>query len=404
MENKRRRGQNSAPINQENMQQNYSGEPTPPKKEKASGEFNNLKLLFFTPFVVALFCAWQIKSAVGLLPSVLVTGITVALAVVLSIMFVLAFVAVKTNKTVSKVGTTVANVVLLLVFLFVGFFGIKINSTMGQMSSSAEKKADSVNVSHEVFNVLISGTDTRNDEIDTPSRSDVIMVATINPKSHKVQYTSLPRDTYYPLTCSGEYDKLTHASAKSMDCLETTVEDILGIEINYYVKANFSAVINMIDAVGGIDVEVDATFCGQDENDVKNAYCFTPGVTHMSGGQALSYARERHSFANGDYARAQHQQQVLSAFAQAVMSNPTSINQLFDISAQSVRTNMSTSELKSLLKIMSGSTDMETEGYTVQGTGSSVNIPSEGLYGTSVQVLNQDSLAEAKSKIEAASK
>ncbi len=346
---------------------------------------------YFIPFTLILISGLLFKSVFPIAQLL----ITIGLTVILVISFTLAYSGAKSRHKFIKFITTFLNIILMLIFIVIGFFSMQLKIGLSQVATS-DVKADKVNVNHSSFNVLVSGTDTRTDEIDTASRSDVIMVATINPKTNKVLFTSLPRDTYYPLTCTGEYDKLTHASAKSMDCLVNTVEDILDININYYIKANFYTVINMIDAVGGIDIEVDQAFYGQDENDVKNAYYFSPGMTHMDGSMALSYARERHSFSDGDYTRAKHQQQVMNAFAQQVMLNPTKISSLINISTNSIRTNMSSNELMDLLNSF---TSFESEGYVVSGSGTTVNIPSEDLYGTSVQVLSDSSLAEATAKI-----
>ncbi len=359
-----------------------------PKKKMGS---KVKKIKYFIPFILILLCGALFKSVFPFAKTIVAIG----LAIIFVLSYGLSYKGATTRRKFVKFITTFINIILMLFFIVIGIFSMQFRIGLSQVATP-EVEADKVNVNRNTFNVLVSGTDTRTDEIDTPSRSDVIMVATINPKENKVLFTSLPRDTYYPLTCTGEYDKLTHASAKSMDCLVSTVEEILDININYYIKANFYTVINMIDAVGGIDVDVDQAFYGQDENDVENAYYFSPGVTHMDGSMALSYARERHSFSDGDYARAYHQQQVMNAFIQKVMLNPTKISGLISISTDSVRTNMTSSEL---MDIIDSFTSFESEGYVVSGTGTTVDIPSEDLYGTSVQVLSDTSLTEATTKI-----
>ncbi len=390
MEQKRRRGDVKK---QEKLKPNSNSKNNPSSNEQNSGnkKINLKSLKYFIPLIVIVLSGMNFKSVI---PVAQMT-VSIALTTIFVISFGCSYIgAFKTGK-VKKFFATFLNVLLMLIFIVISVFTIQIKSGLNDMTTN-DVKPNKVNINRDSFNVLISGTDTRSDEIDKPSRSDVIMVATINPKDNKVLFTSLPRDTYYPLTCSGMPDKLTHASADSMECLQSTVESILDIEINYYIKANFYAVIDLIDAVGGITVDVDTAFCGQDENDVKNAYCFTPGPSDLNGSQALSYARERKSFSDGDYTRAMHQQQVMNAFILKVLSNPTSFDNLIAISSQSVRTNMSSSEL---LNLMNSFSSFESEGYVVSGTGAMVDIPQQGLYGTSVQMLNDASVAEAQNKI-----
>ncbi len=367
--------------------------PQEKKVKKEKRKFNASKILYFIPFVIIVISGLLFKSVFPLLETIVVIAMTILFAASYGMSYYGATGRVKFLRGLF----TFINIILMLIALVVGYFSFQVRMGLSDIAGGTpEVESKSVNVNKDSFNVLISGTDTRDDQIDSPSRSDVIMVATVNPKSGEVLMTSLPRDTYTQLTCTGTYDKLTHASGYDMSCLIDTVESILDIEINYYIKANFFAVINLIDAVGGIDVEVDQYFCGQDENDVEDAYCFTPGMMHMDGAQALSYARERHSFSDGDYTRAMHQQQVMSAFMLKVMKNPGSINDLIEVSASSMRTNMTSSELMSLAGTL---TTVESEGYVIQGTGTTVDIPEQGLYGTSVQVLNEASIAEAQTKI-----
>ncbi len=276
--------------------------------------------------------------------------------------------------------------------------GFKSNTkVIGHYKEKVDIQSGSKNVNRETFTVLLTGTDTRTDQIDSNSRSDSIMVATVNPKTAEAAVVSIPRDAYVESSCLGGYDKITHSSLNGMNCLIDDVENLLDIEIDYYMKVNFFTVIDAIDAVGGIDVEVEEYFCGQDENDNLNAYCFEPGTQHLSGAEALSYARERHSFADGDYARAEHQQQVISGFLQALMtSGPVAINNLLEVASESARTNLSASQLTDLAKLLQKSDDFSMETYTIDGYGMSADLPYWGLYGTSVQQLDSASIEEAK--------
>lgn len=273
---------------------------------------------------------------------------------------------------------------------------------LGKYSEKVEIQTGNKKVTKEVFTVLLTGTDARSDSIDSNSRSDSIMVAKVNPQTASAAIISIPRDAYILSSCTGGYDKITHSSLNGMNCLIDDVENLLDVEIDYYLTVNFFAVIDAIDAVGGIDVEVEQAFCGQDEYDNLNAYCFEAGEQHLSGAEALSYARERHSFSDGDYARARHQQQVINGFLRSLMtSGPLAINNLLDVASQSARTNLSASELTDLAKLLQKSDDFSIDSYTLEGYGMSADLPYWGLYGTSVQNIEESSISEAKTKLAA---
>ncbi len=268
---------------------------------------------------------------------------------------------------------------------------------IGHYKEKIKIKTNKTNVTRKPFTILLTGVDARVDNIDANSRSDSIMVARVNPKTADVSIVSLPRDSYVLSTCTGANDKLTHSSLNGINCLIDDVENLLDIDIDYYLTVNFFAVIKAIDAVGGIDINIESAFCGQDEYDNPNAYCFNEGMQHLSGAEALSYARERHSFSGGDYARAEHQRQVVTAFIKSLISSgPLAINELLEVLSESARTNMSAKQITSLIKLLQKTDDINVESYTVEGYGSIVDIPYWGLYSTSVQVLDDGSVNEAK--------
>ena len=125
-----------------------------------------------------------------------------------------------------------------------------------------------VNVTSEPFNVYITGIDTYG-TISTVSRSDVNMIATVNPKTHQILLTSIPRDYYVPQPCqAGQTDKLTHTGIFGVDCTVETVENYFGIDINYYVRVNFSSVENIVNALGGITVNNPVAFTASDGTSV----------------------------------------------------------------------------------------------------------------------------------------
>ena len=127
-------------------------------------------------------------------------------------------------------------------------------------STTTTKTVDDINSTP--FNVLITGTDSRNG-FGEVGRSDVNMIASVNPKTHVVLLTSIPRDYYVETACpaengcaAGQMDKLTHTGLHGTETTKATIEKLLGIEINYTMQVNFSSVINLVDALGGIDINV----------------------------------------------------------------------------------------------------------------------------------------------------
>lgn len=176
-------------------------------------------------------------------------------------------------------------------------------------SSNADKK-------NNTFSVYISGSDSRSDDILATGRSDVNIIATINPDTRQILLLSTPRDYYVPLSIADESslpDKLTHAGIYGVDVSMDTLAQLYDMDIDYYFRVNFNGFEDIIDALGGIDVNCQVEF-------TSGGYHFQPGIISMDGQQALSYVRERYAFSNGDYQRGIHQMQVISAVIQKAMS------------------------------------------------------------------------------------
>lgn len=174
----------------------------------------------------------------------------------------------------------------------------------------------------EPINIYLSGSDSRSGYVSASSRSDVNMILTINPNTHTILLTNIPRDYYVQLHgTTGLKDKLTHAGIYGTDMSIKTIEDLLDIKISYSVKVGFSSVIKLVDLVGGVDIYSDTTFtshCG--DGGAEKVKVFV-GMNHFTGAQALSYARERYAYIDGDNHRGRNQQQVIEAVIKKVMTN-----------------------------------------------------------------------------------
>lgn len=175
------------------------------------------------------------------------------------------------------------------------------------------KIGESVDVTKDSFNILISGIDTYG-SITKVSRSDVNILVTVNPSTHSILLTSIPRDYYVLLPEFNEYDKLTHAGIYGIETSVSAVENLLDTTINYYIKVNFTSLIDIVDAIGGITVESNYDFTTQD------GYHFTQGTNKLNGKEALSFARERKAFADGDRIRGQNQELILASLINKAMS------------------------------------------------------------------------------------
>lgn len=207
------------------------------------------------------------------------------------------------------------------------------------------------------FNILISGNDSFG-SLDENSRSDVDMLVTINPVTSTILLTSIPRDSYVKEVCNdyacnyGVYDKLTHTGIYGVDTTKDTIENLLDIDINYVYRVNFTSMIDIVDALGGVDVTVPKGMAVSKFYTNSNLEGVHEGENHLEGKRALAYSRERKAYLDGDLQRARNQQQVLQAmFKKAtspeIIKNYTS---LLKALIGAFDTNMTTKEITSFIK------------------------------------------------------
>ena len=208
-----------------------------------------------------------------------------------------------------------------------------------------EEKLD--DITKTPFNVYLSGIDVYG-SIKTTSRSDVNVIVTVNPNTKQILLTSTPRDYYVPLTVSnGIPDKLTHAGIHGVDCSVGTLENLYDINIDYYVRVNFTSVKKIVDLLGGVNVYSDYDFTSD------WGPSFKKGYNHVNGKQALAFCRERHHFTNGDYQRGRDHQHMIEAILNKAMSPDILPNyaKLLKTASKNFQTNMSTKEITALAKM-----------------------------------------------------
>ena len=254
-----------------------------------------------------------------------------------------------------------------------------------------------LDVTKKPFSIYVSGIDTYG-EVASVSRSDVNMVITVNPKTRQILLTSIPRDYYVKLHGKSGYpDKLTHAGLYGVDVSLKTIEDLLDIDINYYVKVNFSSVIDIVDAIGGVSVYSDYTFTSLD------GYNYTKGYNQVDGKEALSFARERKSFSDGDRQRIKDQQALLEAMFRKCTSPSiiTKYNSLLNSLKGSFVTNMPTDRLTSLIRMqLSKKYKWTITGNSLDGSNSSNYTYSYSASKLYVMEPDLDSVEYAKKLIE----
>lgn len=254
-----------------------------------------------------------------------------------------------------------------------------------------------VSVTKDPFIIYISGIDTTG-PVSTVSRSDVNMMVTVNPKTKQILLTSIPRDYYVTLANKGKKDKLTHSGLAGIENTVKTVENFMDVDINYYARVNFTSLIKMVDALGGIDIESDRAFTAFDGS------VFKKGINHVNGEKALAYSRERHAFGDGDNERVYHQQLVLTAMLKKAMSPAilTSYSSVLNAISGSFETNMESNDITSLIQMqindmaswkivqkqLSGSGKTMTGGAYMPNNNLYYMIPDESSVSKNKQAIN----------------
>ena len=268
-----------------------------------------------------------------------------------------------------------------------------------EVNKVADDEPVRVDVANKPFIVYISGSDSRG-KISDVARSDVNMLMVINPQTGKILLVNIPRDYYVQLHgTTGMKDKLTHAGIYGVNKSKTTIEDLLGIEINYTVKVGFNTVIDVVDAIGGIDIFSDKEFTAW-----TNKTChFKYGTQHVDSTCALAFSRERYTYAAGDRHRGENQQAVITAIINK-MSDPKYMLKYSDILSAaegSFETNLSYDEITGFAKQqLSALKHWEVESIALDGTGASLPTYSMGSQKLYVMIPNQATIDAAKAKID----
>ncbi len=264
---------------------------------------------------------------------------------------------------------------------------------------TSQEQETSDEISENAFIVYISGIDSRNG-LKAKSRSDVNILAVVNPDTHTVLLVSTPRDYYVPLSISnGICDKLTHAGIYGVSVSMDTLEMLYDIEVDYYVRICFEGLEEVVDALGGVTVYSEYSF--QSSFD-KNLY-FTAGYNEMDGDAALKFSRERYAFASGDRQRGKNQMQVIKAIINKAMSPDILVkyNSLLEAAENNFETSVPYDLIASLVSDqLSSGADWNIVTYSVDGTGSS-QVPYSMSVRAYVMIPDESTVATAQELMQA---
>ncbi len=232
---------------------------------------------------------------------------------------------------------------------------------VGDISDSPLKKEDAtpaqLGYEDHVFAIYVSGIDSFG-AVNVKSRSDVNILAFINDKTHQIFLVSTPRDYYVNTTVSGDYkDKLTHAGLWGPECSMGTLANLYDVDVDYYFRINFSGFVDVVEALGGIDVEI------------WDGY---PKV-HLNGEDALLIARDRHSI-GGEVNRGDRHMRIITAVIDQVLSTDIiySYNDVLDAVSDSFDTSVPYDLISRMVKEqIETNPSWEIIRYTVSGYGNS---------------------------------
>lgn len=308
-----------------------------------------------------------------------------------------------------------------------------------KVKEKSEEEDNNTKPITEPFTILLMGVDSDAEGIQNGSfNGDSLMLITFNPKTLSTTILSIPRDSYVPIACfSGQRkNKITHAAWKGETCMMNTIENFLDVDIDYYVKINFAGVVQLVDTLGGVEIDVPYNLCEQNSKREwgANTVYIEKGLQTLNGEQALAYARNRHpnpsqcsskwtNYTSNDFIRGEHQQEVVTALLNKFkdIDNLDTVYKLLDTISNNMVTNMSTDQILSLYNVFkdvatksSGMDDMtdvlgiqrlKLNGYDARiydYGGTNLSLYNFVLYDDSVKVVSdamKENLGKKKTKV-----
>ena len=272
-------------------------------------------------------------------------------------------------------------------------------SALGSMTSGLLTGAEANKITKEPFVIYLSGVDTRG-ELTENARSDVNILAAVNPVTKRVALINTPRDYYVDLAGTDSKDKLTHAGLYGVETSMATLGNLYGVNVDHYIRINFAGFISIIDALGGVDVYSDQAFTSVGSPGYYDPTTFVEGWNHLDGKAALAFARERHAFASGDIQRGINQMKVIDAMLNKIKSPALlmGFSKIMDAAADCFVTSFSQDQISALVRMqLSDFAEWDIESYTVTGTSSS-STKCYSAKGQKLYVMKPDDASVSKAK------
>lgn len=345
-------------------------------------------------YLITLFIFEAAMLILDVLPKKMLLAVFVTLVIISAVLFVQLFVG--NIKKSRKIAAIIISTLLMIVYCVGASYASSTNTFLNKVTAG-KKNVDAVDINTKSFTVLISGMDTTG-KITEEARSDVNMLVTINPKTHKVLMTSIPRDYKVKLQ-NGDYDKLTHTGMMGVDETIKDIEDLLDIKINYYIKVNYNTLKDLVNSIGGITVVSDKTFVSYIGH-----YRFVEGENELDGAKALAFARERQAYSDGDNHRVKNQQAVLVAIVNKMTKSTallTRYNKILKYLAPTMEMNFSGREVKGLVKYqLKEKPKWKFEKISLEGFDSFATVYSAGAQKVYVMQPDEKSVKKAHDEIE----
>ena len=272
-------------------------------------------------------------------------------------------------------------------------------SALGSMTSGLLTGAEANKITKEPFVIYLSGVDTRG-ELTENARSDVNILAAVNPVTKRVALVNTPRDYYVDLAGTDSKDKLTHAGLYGVETSMETLGNLYGVNVDHYIRINLAGFISIIDALGGVDVYSDQAFTSVGSPGYYDPTTFVEGWNHLDGKSALAFARERHAFASGDIQRGINQMKVIDAMLNKIKSPALlmGFSKIMDAASDCFVTSFSQDQISALVRMqLSDFAEWDIESYTVTGTSSS-STKCYSAKGQKLYVMKPDDSSVSKAR------
>ena len=272
-------------------------------------------------------------------------------------------------------------------------------SALGSMTNGLLTGMEAAKITKEPFVVYLSGVDTRG-ELTEKARSDVNILAVVNPKTKQVALINTPRDYYVDLAGTNSKDKLTHAGLYGVETSMETLGNLYGVEVTDYIRINFAGFMSIVDALGGVDVYSDQAFTSVGSPGYYDPTSFVEGWNHLDGKAALAFARERHAFASGDIQRGIDQMKVIDAMLNKIKSPALLMNfsKLMDAASDCFVTSLSQDQISALVRMqLSDFAEWDIQSCTVTGS-SGTSTKCYSAKGQKLYVMKPDESSVNKAK------